>query len=229
MLRISASPDPAINAHFWHLKHHLNDHLDVHLELQFSPELAHLVYAGSDLFVMPSMFEPCGLAQLIALKYGSVPIVRSSGRLADTIVDRDHAWEPPEQRNGYVFHHADDPAIESAMERALGLWYDYPHDFRGFMLNGMRVDRSWARPGQDYLNIYDHISHNGATPRTSDRPSLSKRSRRQLGWNSDQARHEPSPLRGSDHHDQRERSRPTPTCPPSRAGPMRIGRPTTES
>ena len=60
------------------------------------------------------------------------------------------------------------------MARAIGLWYDYPQDFRDLMLNGMRVDRSWARPAQDYLNIYDHISHNRATPRTSDRPPPSR-------------------------------------------------------
>ena len=70
---LGSSPDPEINAHFWHLKQYLNDHPDVHLELQFSHELAHLVYAGSDLLVMPSMFEPCGLCQLVALKYGTVP------------------------------------------------------------------------------------------------------------------------------------------------------------
>ena len=108
---------------------------------------------------MPSMFEPCGLAQLIALKYGTVPIVRAIGGLADTIVDRDYAWEPHEQRTGYVFHQVDEPALESAMSRAIGLWHGYPQDFRHLMLNGMRSDRSWARPGQDYLNIYDHIRH----------------------------------------------------------------------
>ena len=70
---LGSSPDPAISGHFWHLKRYLNDDPDVHLELRFDPELAHLVYAGSDLLVMPSMFEPCGLAQLIALKYGTVP------------------------------------------------------------------------------------------------------------------------------------------------------------
>jgi len=157
---LGSSPDPGISGHFWHLKHHLNDHPDVHLELAFSPELAHLVYAGSDLLVMPSMFEPCGLAQLIALRYGTVPIVRASGGLADTVADRDYAWEPPQRRTGYVFHHADHQAIESAMARAIGLWHDDPQDHRYLMLNGMRSDRSWARPGQDYLNIYHHISHN---------------------------------------------------------------------
>jgi len=156
---LGSSPDPAISGHFWHLKHYLNDHPDVHLELRFSPELAHLVYAGSDVLVMPSMFEPCGLAQLIALKYGTVPVVRAAGGLADTVADRDYASDPPAQRTGYVFEHSDHAAIESAMSRAIGLWHDYPQQFRELMLNGMRVDRSWARPGQDYLNIYDHIRH----------------------------------------------------------------------
>ena len=156
---LGSSPDPAINGHFWHLKHCLNDHSDVHLELQFSPELAHLVYAGADLLVMPSMFEPCGLCQLVALKYGTVPIVRACGGLGDTVADRDHSWVSPEQRNGYVFEHVDHRALESAMARAIGLWYGYPQDFRYLMLNGMRCDRSWARPGQDYLNIYDYIEH----------------------------------------------------------------------
>jgi starch synthase len=59
-----------------------------------------LVYAGSDLLVMPSMFEPRGLARLIALKYGTIPIVRASGGLADTVADRDHASDPLEQRTG---------------------------------------------------------------------------------------------------------------------------------
>ena len=156
---LGSSPDPAINAHFWHLKRYLNDHPDVHLELEFSTELAHLVYAGSDLLVMPSMFEPCGLVQQIALKYGTVPIVRAVGGLADTVADRDHARHPVERPTGYVFHHSDHNAIESAMTRAFRLWRRDPQDFRHLMLNGMRVDRSWARPGQDYLNIYEHIRH----------------------------------------------------------------------
>ena len=117
------------------------------------------MYFGSDLLVMPSMFEPCGLAQLIALTYGTVPIVRAAGGLADTVAERDHAPDPPEQRTGYVFERSEHHAIESAMSRAIGLWHDYPQDFRYLALNGIRVDRSWARPGQDYLNIYEYIGH----------------------------------------------------------------------
>ena len=81
------------------------------------------------------------------------------GGLGDTVVDRDYSDAPREQRNGYVFHHVDHEAIESAMARAIGVWHGYPQDFRYLMLNGTPCDRSWARPGQDYLNIYDYIRH----------------------------------------------------------------------
>jgi starch synthase len=151
--------DPADNAHFWHLKHYLNDNPDCHLELGFSEELAHLIYAGADMIVMPSLFEPCGLPQMIALKYGTVPIVRATGGLVDTVFDRDHSVRSWEDRNGYVFHQDDPAGLESAMVRAIGLWYDYPEEFRQLILNGMRQDHSWAGPGQDYVNIYDYIRH----------------------------------------------------------------------
>ena len=81
----------SINDHFQHLKDHLNDNPDCHLELGYSEELAHLVDAGADLLVVPSMFEPCGLAPLIAMRYGTVPVVRVTGGMIDTVFDRDHS------------------------------------------------------------------------------------------------------------------------------------------
>jgi starch synthase len=156
---LGASTNGAINDEFWRLKEHLNDNPDCHLELSYSADLAHLVYAGADLAVMPSLFEPCGLAQLIALRYGTVPVVRAIGGLCDTVFDRDYSDRPWHDRNGYVFHQPDRPAVESALSRALGLWRDYPAEFRELMRNGMRADHSWARPGQDYLNVYEYIRH----------------------------------------------------------------------
>ncbi len=152
-------PDPSINRDFWHLKHYLNDNPDCHLELRFDAELAHLVYAGADMLVVPSRYEPCGLVQMIGLKYGTVPIVRAVGGLADTVFDRDHSDRPYEQRNGYVFDNADYQGIESAMRRSFGLWHCYPEEFRKLMVNGMRYDYSWNFPGQHYLNIYEYIRH----------------------------------------------------------------------
>ena len=156
---LGASPDPALNREFWGLKHRFNDHPDCHLELRFDEALAHMIYAGADMLVVPSNFEPCGLVQMIALKYGTVPIVRAVGGLADTVFDRDHSERPFEQRNGYVFHQPDVPGLESALRRALGLWYTFPEEFRKLMLNDMRCDYSWSAPGQHYLNVYEYIRH----------------------------------------------------------------------
>lgn len=156
---LGPSPDHSINGYFWHLKHHLNENPDCHLELGFDAELAHLIYAGADMLVMPSNYEPCGLVQMIGLKYGSVPIVRAIGGLADSVHDRDYSWAPAAERNGYVFNDPNYSGLESAMHRALGLWYGYPNEFRNLMLNGMRQDHSWNRPAQDYLNIYEYIRY----------------------------------------------------------------------
>ena len=148
-----------INSHFWHLKGHLNDNPDCHLELGYLEEDAHLIYAGADLLVVPSMFEPCGLVPLIGMRYGTVPVVRATGGMNDTVFDRDYSGHPPTQRNGYVFHHMDNPAIESALGRALRLYSARPREFRQLAANCMHADYSWARPGQEYLNIYEYIRH----------------------------------------------------------------------
>jgi starch synthase len=154
---LGSSPDHEINSYFWHLKQHLNDNPDCHLELGYNEELAHLVYAGADMIIVPSLFEPCGLTQLIAMKYGTVPIVRETGGLKDTVFDADYAHKPYHERNGYVFRDFDYAGIESAMNRAIGMWYSHPQYFRELMLNGMRYDYSWNHPGGHYVNIYEYI------------------------------------------------------------------------
>jgi starch synthase len=156
---LGSSPDPSINDYFWNLKRDLNDNPDCHLDLRFDPELSHLIYAGADLLVVPSNYEPCGLVQMLALRYGTVPVVRAVGGLADTVFDRDYSQSPAEQRNGYVFDHPDYTGIESAMRRALELWHSSPEEFRALMVNGMRCDYSWNQPGHHYSKIYEFIRH----------------------------------------------------------------------
>ena len=151
------SPERGINDHFLGLKQQLNNSPDCHLEIGYHEELARLIYAGADLLIVPSRYEPCGLTQLIALRYGTVPVVRSVGGLADTVFDKDASNRPLHERNGYVFEHADDAGLESALHRAIRCYYDFPKPFRDLMLNGMHSDNSWNHPGQDYLNIYDYI------------------------------------------------------------------------
>ena len=156
---LGSSPELGINNEFWHLKHEFNENPDCHLEIGYDEELAHLIYAGADMIVVPSMFEPCGLTQMIALRYGTVPIVRAVGGLVDTVFDWDYADKPQSERNGYVFYQADFPALESAMHRAIGLWNHHPESFRELVLNGMAYDYSWNHPGQDYVNVYRWVRH----------------------------------------------------------------------
>ena len=154
---LGSSPHGDLNAAFWNLKRQYNDHPDCHLELGYNEELAHLIYAGSDVILVPSEYEPCGLTQLIGLKYGTVPVVRNTGGLADTVFDANYSNKPYHERNGYVFNDYNWPGLESALSRALGMWFSYPQHFRELMTNGMHYDYSWNHPAQNYLNIYNHI------------------------------------------------------------------------
>ncbi|WP_295541525.1 glycogen synthase [uncultured Thiohalocapsa sp.] len=154
---LGSSPYQGINNDFWGLKQMLNDSPDCHLEIGFDEDLAHLIYAGADIMLVPSQFEPCGLTQLIALRYGTIPVVRTVGGLADTVFDKDHSDRPLHERNGYRFDDYDGPGLESALGRAIDCYYQFPEHFRELMKNAMRADYSWNQPGQDYLNIYDFI------------------------------------------------------------------------
>ena len=156
---LGAGSEPGINEDFWQLKRMLNDSPDCHLEIGYDEELAHLIYAGADLLVMPSLYEPCGLTQMIALRYGTVPVVRAVGGLKDTVFDWDHSPLPRERRNGFVFEHPDHAGIESALDRALGLWRDDPAQFRALVRQGMACDYSWNHPGGHYLDVYEFIRH----------------------------------------------------------------------
>lgn len=155
---LGSATEAGINTWFWHEKNFLHSNPNCHLELAFDEELAHLIYAGADMIVVPSNYEPCGLTQVIGLHYGTVPIVRGVGGLVNTVFDRDYDPEkPPEKRNGYVFYQTDNEALESAMNRAIGLWTDYPQEFQKLVKQGMASDYSWKVPAQKYLSIYEQV------------------------------------------------------------------------
>jgi starch synthase len=157
---LGSSPIPSIAEEFHRLKHQYADHPHIHLSLYHQEELAHMIYAGCDMFIVPSIFEPCGLTQMIALKYGSVPIVRRTGGLADTIIDIDHSSLPLEERNGYIFDYPDAKGIDSALDRAIYCWFEEPDKWRNLMINGMKIDYSWNRSSNLYLDIYKQLQTN---------------------------------------------------------------------
>lgn len=151
------SPIPAINDEFHALQQNYLNHPDVHLSLHHQEELAHLIFAGSDMLIVPSIFEPCGLTQMIALKYGTIPIVRKTGGLSDTIVDVDTTEPGHKEVNGYTF---DDPTLEcfeATLKRAIRCWFDEPEKWRNLMVQGMNIDFSWNHPADHYLTIYKQL------------------------------------------------------------------------
>jgi starch synthase len=157
---LGAATEPSIHSWFAHEKKFLDNNPDVHIELGFNEELSHLIYAGADMIIVPSNYEPCGLTQMIGLKYGTVPIVRGVGGLVNTVFDWDYdTMHTQEERNGFVFFEMDNYALESAMNRAIDLHNLNPNLFRNLAIQGMKCDHSWKYPAEEYVKIYETIRH----------------------------------------------------------------------
>jgi starch synthase len=116
----------------------------------YNNELAHLIEAGADMFLMPSLFEPCGLNQMYSLKYGTVPIVRRTGGLADTVRPYDPATG---MGTGFVFDHFTPEGVAWALDQAVRVFHD-PPAWTNLVRNGMAEDFSWQRQGREYLALY---------------------------------------------------------------------------
>ena len=123
------------------------------VRIGFDDGLAHLLEAGADLFLMPSRFEPCGLNQMYSLRYGTPPIVRETGGLADTVVDCNDATLADGTANGFVFQDATPDALLQAIRRATSAWHDRTL-WRKLQRNGMALDFSWSKAADTYKAIY---------------------------------------------------------------------------
>ncbi len=121
--------------------------------LGYNEALAHQLEAGCDMFLMPSRFEPCGLNQMYSLRYGTIPIVRRTGGLADTVVDTLPETLADHSATGFVFEAATAPALATAIERALSLYQDGTA-WTQLMRQAMSQDFSWAHSAQQYLELY---------------------------------------------------------------------------
>ncbi len=123
--------------------------------LLFDEELARRIYAGSDLFLMPSLFEPCGLSQLIAMRYGSIPVVRETGGLKDTVRDYD-----PETGagTGFSFSSEDSKDLLDTAKRALAIYPDKKAWAR-LVQNAVNADFSWSNSAEEYMSLYRGLVH----------------------------------------------------------------------
>jgi starch synthase len=143
--------------------------------LEFSDPLAHLIEAGADVFLMPSLYEPCGLNQLYSLAYGTVPLVRRTGGLADTVVDATPETLADGTATGFAFHEGlppdtPGPVLQEARERALfGTIQRALHlgtadrpSWRRLMAQGMRADWSWTHSAMEYVHLYEDVRRRAA-------------------------------------------------------------------
>jgi starch synthase len=120
----------------------------VGIYLGFNNELAHRIEAAADIFLMPSLFEPCGLNQIYSLKYGTLPIVRMTGGLADTIEDG---------VNGFTFFDFTAHYFFDAVQRAIDVYRNQPAKWKQMMITAMGQDFSWAKSAEKYLGIYRRV------------------------------------------------------------------------
>lgn len=125
------------------------------IDFTYNNALAHKIYGASDFFLMPSLYEPCGLGQLISFKYGTVPIVRKTGGLADTVFEFD---QKEGTGNGFVFENYNGEELLAAVKRALKV-YGEKHVFKKLILNGMNQDFSWEHSANEYLKLYSKAIH----------------------------------------------------------------------
>lgn len=146
---LGSSPIKEIADEFAQLKERFKDNKNVSFNFEYNEALSHLIYAASDFLVIPSLFEPCGLTQMIAFRYGTIPIVRKTGGLADTVFEID---EQKNVGNGFTFTNFDIEGINSALNKALDLYA------KGKTLSiaqqVMHIDHSWKKAASEYLDLY---------------------------------------------------------------------------
>lgn len=123
--------------------------------LEFNEKLSHLLYAAADFIVVPSMFEPCGLTQLIAFRYGTIPLVRKTGGLADTVVDV-KAWSFA-PKTGYTFSKAKEEALNKTLTRALKDYRKNKDRINQLRKTIMNLDYTWKKSAEEYLSIYHQL------------------------------------------------------------------------
>lgn len=130
-------------------------HDKVSAQIYYSEEVSHLVYAGCDAFLMPSLFEPCGLSQLMSLRYGTVPIVRETGGLKDTVIPYD---EYNHTGTGFGFSNYNAHEMLSTIRYAQSIYYDKKRDWNKIIDRGMAEDFSWAKSANQYAEMYHWLS-----------------------------------------------------------------------
>lgn len=154
---LGSSTLPDLQKEFAELKEKLKSNPQIFFHFEYNEPLSRLLYSAADFVLVPSLFEPCGLTQLIGLRYGAIPIVRRTGGLADTIFDADNKNIMESQRNGYTFDTFDSIGIDDALDRALHCWQNEKEKYKALLKRGISMDFGWKKSAQEYLKTYEQL------------------------------------------------------------------------
>ena len=153
-LVVLGTGEPDLEYAFWQLDQDFGD--KARAFLQFDGALAQQIYAGCDIFLMPSHFEPCGMGQMMAMRYGALPLVRETGGLADTVINYDNSYA--DTGTGFIFQWQEAQAVEGTLNWALDVYAQRPDAWQRMQERGMRTDFSWNKSAREYIEVYEQAS-----------------------------------------------------------------------
>lgn len=150
---VLGSGDKALEARLLYLAETYPDKFAVYIG--YNDRVSHLVEAGSDIFVMPSRYEPCGLNQMYSMRYGTVPLVRGTGGLEDTVINYEH--KNVADATGFKFYDMTGDALAGTIKWAISVYYEENENFRHLQRNGMLTDFSWNKTAGEYEKLYEEL------------------------------------------------------------------------
>ncbi|XP_050216775.1 uncharacterized protein LOC126667757 [Mercurialis annua] len=156
MVILGKASDGRVENEFKHLALSHSHGTSIRILLTYSEELSHMLYAAADIVLVPSIYEPCGLSQMIGMRYGAVPLVRRTGGLADTVFDMDDQSNN-EIANGFVFEGIDEGSLNCALGRAFSLYRNKADEWNEVVKKVMEIDNSWNRTAGKYIQAYDSV------------------------------------------------------------------------
>ena len=151
---LCSSPEQALKEEFLKLQKAYEKNPSIFFYFGFNEELAHLTFSAADALIVPSLFEPCGLTQMIAMRYGTIPIVHAVGGLKDTVFDIDEVGLSEVKRNGYTFYSPTKEGIHLSIDRAFNHFFQDNKKWLLMLKNGLSSDLSWEASAQIYLKLY---------------------------------------------------------------------------
>lgn len=154
---LGSSHDPKLEREFLELKNRYRNNPHIYIMLEFNEALSHQIFASADCILIPSIYEPCGLTQMIGMRYGTIPIARKTGGLSDSINDINDASVPLHERTGFLFNNTTTQELDSAIDRLFDTYAD-PNQWSQLIKNVLTKNFSWHHSAKKYKTLYEKVT-----------------------------------------------------------------------